>query len=141
MSGTPSEQRRARLRALALVLARAAGAGAVLAAIEIALVLVRSRGLFLSPDELVRFALAALAVVTAATAAASVLGAGVARRLAPGGVTDEPRVRRRLAWTATLCALPLLAWTSWLLTEGPRVRDLSWRPALVAALAITAAGT
>ncbi|HEX6240403.1 MAG TPA: sulfatase-like hydrolase/transferase [Polyangiales bacterium] len=116
-------------------------AGALLAVAQTAIALVRGRDLFLSPRELLEFALATLfGLGASAVAVGALLDPALRATPWPEATRDHPTARRtRLAYA--LIGAGLGAWLGWLLSAGRRVRDLPLRPVGVAlfALALAAA--
>jgi arylsulfatase A-like enzyme len=106
------------------------GAGLVLALCEIVLTLARGYGLFLTTRERAEYALAALSALPLCVA---LLGLVLERACAKAERARRVRAFLSLAWGG------LSAYAGYVLTEGRRVRDLSYRPGLVLAFALVAA--
>ncbi len=105
-------------------------AGFVLAVGEFALALGTSRSLFLSSQEIGQYALAA-------GSALALLGLGLGGVLRVATRADQVGHYARIA--CGVVALALGGWAGSLLTEGRRVRDLSYRPLIVLGIALFAA--
>jgi arylsulfatase A-like enzyme len=112
------------------------GVGAALGCVEALLVAATHLELFLSIREFARFTLIAASVaVSLILALVCVFGAALSllRRLAP------ERLALGVALLTGIAASPLSAWLFWELTEGRRVRELSFRPAAVCIAALLSA--
>jgi arylsulfatase A-like enzyme/HEAT repeat protein len=114
--------------------------GGALAAIEVGLVLLLRRGLFLSAAELWRYALLAFSALPALCALLGIAGSQALRwlRVVTG---DRRRFTRALRGAVFALAAPACGGLFWALSAGRRVRALPGRPFVIALLSLVAAAS
>jgi arylsulfatase A-like enzyme len=131
------------VRLRSTTLSRFLAAGALLGALEVTLVLVTERHMFLSARELARYAAFALGMWPLVVLGVGACGAAVLGRIEGwrGREADATPAAptARVQRLVTLAAWPIASWSLWLLTSGRRARELPGRAWLAIGLGLGAA--